>query len=187
MADPVASTGERRGERAAEKGSVRDASEPLRAPASAASDAFEQGAGRIGEQMREAAEELLREQKERVAAAVHGLADALRQAAHTFEREESRVAARYIDRAAAQIDRLSEAMRRQTLRDVLASAEDIARRQPALFVTGAVAIGFVVGRVLSRAGDGRTRRTEGYATTAGESSYHHAGSARQSGSGVEGS
>jgi ElaB/YqjD/DUF883 family membrane-anchored ribosome-binding protein len=182
MADPIASTSERRGERAAGKGPVRDALEPLRAPAS---DAFEQGAGRIGEQMREAAEELLREQKERVAAAVHGLADALRQAAHTFEREESRITARYIDQAAAQIDRLSETMRRRSLQDMLASAEDIARRQPALFVTGAVAIGFVVGRVLSRAGDGRTPRSEGYAMTAGESSCHHAGSAPQSGAGVE--
>jgi plasmid stabilization system protein ParE len=185
MADPVASAGERRGERAAGKGSVRDASEPPGAPASAASDAFAQSADRIGEQVREAAGELLREQKERVAAAVHGLADALRQAAHTFEREESRVAARYIDQAAAQIDRLSETMRRQTLPDMLASAEDIARRQPALFVTGAVAIGFVMGRVLWRGGDGRTRRSEGYAMTAGESSYHHAGSAPPSGSGVE--
>jgi ElaB/YqjD/DUF883 family membrane-anchored ribosome-binding protein len=164
MADPVASAGERRGERAVGKGSVRDASEPPRAPANAASDALKQSADRIGEQVREAAEELLREQK---------------------ERDESRIAARYIDQAAAQIDRLSETMRRQSVPDMLASAEDIARRQPALFVTGAVAIGFVVGRVLSRAGDGRTRRTEGYAMTAGESSYHHAGSAPRSGSGVE--
>jgi len=182
--DPVASTGERRGKRRAGKGPARDALEPLSVPSSAASDALEQGAGRIGEQMRDAAEELLLEQKERAAVAVHSLAEALRQAADTFEREESRVAARYIDQAAAQIDRLSETMHRQSLQDMLASAEDIARRQPALFLTGAVAIGFVVGRVLSRAGDGRAPRMEGYATTAGESSYHHAESAPRSGTGL---
>ena len=199
MADPIAGTGEKRGKRGAgkagaggsnapfdepAKASARDALEPLRAPASAASDAVQRGAGRVADQMREAVEELLREQKDRAADAVHGLAEALHQAADTLEREERGVAARYAEQAAAQIDRFSETMRQQTLRDMLASAEDIARRQPALFITGAVAIGFIVGRMLSRPGDGRTPRAERYATSAGESSYYHAGAAPQSGTGA---
>ena len=195
MADPIAGTGEKRGRRGGAKaatastepteglakGSAADALEPLKEAAEAASEAAQRGAARVGDQVRQAAESLLREQKERVADAVHGFAHALRQAADTFERGENQMAARYVDQAAAQIDRFSEAMRRQSLQDMVASAEDLARRQPALFLTGAVAIGFVVGRVLSRPSDGRTPRAEGYAMTAGESGYYHAGPAPQSG------
>jgi ElaB/YqjD/DUF883 family membrane-anchored ribosome-binding protein len=195
MADPIAGTGEKRGRRGAAKaaaastepaeglakGSAGDVLEPLKESVEAASEAAQRGAVRVGDQVRQAAESLLREQKQRVADAVHGFADALRQAAGTFERDEKRMAARYVDQAAAQIDRFSETMRRQSLQDMLASAEDIARRQPALFLTGAVAIGFVVGRVLSRPSDGRAQRAEAYAMTTGESSYYHAGAAPQSG------
>jgi ElaB/YqjD/DUF883 family membrane-anchored ribosome-binding protein len=128
----------------------RDALDQLKAQAGAAGEAAQRSVSRLGEQMREAAGSLLHEQKERVAEAVHGLAEALRQAADTLEREEKSVAARYADQAAVQIDRLSETVRRQHLRDMLASAEDFARRQPAVFIAGAMAIGFVAGRLLSR-------------------------------------
>jgi ElaB/YqjD/DUF883 family membrane-anchored ribosome-binding protein len=195
MADPIASGGEKRSKRGAKaaaatpdeaserltKGMAGDMAEPPKAPAEAAGEAVERGAVAVGDQLREAAESLLHEQKERVAEAAHGFADVLRQAAHSFEREQKRMAASYVDQAATQIDRFSETVRRQSLQDMLASAEDIARRQPALFLTGAVAIGFVVGRMLSRSGDGGTPRTQGYAMSAGESSYYHAGAAPQSG------
>jgi ElaB/YqjD/DUF883 family membrane-anchored ribosome-binding protein len=186
MADPIASGEKRSGTKAgagsgpsegSAKGRAGDVLEPLKEAAEAASAAVERGAVRVGDQLREAAESLLQEQKERVADAAHGFADALRQAADSFEREERGMAARYVDQAAAQIDRFSETMRRQSLQDMAASAGDMARRQPALFLTGAVAIGFVVGRVLSRPGDGRTPRAQGYAMSAGESGYYHAGAA----------
>ena len=189
MADPTANTGEKRKRAAGKamgdsyeaakeqaKGIARDTLDELKSQTSAASEAAQRSVARLGDQMREAAESLLHEQQERVAEAVHGLAEALRQAAETLEREERDVAARYADQAAAQIDRLSETMRQRHLRDMLANAEDFARRQPALFIVGAVAIGFVVGRVLARPAERgrRTRRLEGYATTGGESRHHAA-------------
>jgi ElaB/YqjD/DUF883 family membrane-anchored ribosome-binding protein len=194
MADPIASTSEKRGRRAAGKGAPAASTEPLHDPdalapprASAASDALERQAGPIGEQLRAAAESLLSEQKERAAEAVHCLADVLRQAADTFEREERGIVAHYVDAAAAQIDRVSETMHRRSLEDVLASAEDVARRQPALFLTGAVAVGFLVGRVLSRVGDGDRPHAEGYAMTAGNRSGHAGSAPRGGGTGMESS
>lgn len=106
--------------------------------------------GRLAEQMREAAQSLLDEQKERMAAAVHGVADALRRTADALERENNATAAHYAGRAAAQIDRFSETVRDRQFGEMVASAEDLARRQPALFVAGAVAAGFVIGRLLAR-------------------------------------
>ena len=121
----------------------------------AGADTAERGAARLGEQMRDAAESLLHEQKDRMASAVHDLADALRRTANTFEREQKVTAARYAGQAADQIDRFSATMRDQHMRDLLAKAEGFARRQPVLFIAGAVAAGFVVGRVFARpTGDG---------------------------------
>jgi ElaB/YqjD/DUF883 family membrane-anchored ribosome-binding protein len=189
MADPIPSTGEKRDKRGAAKraapggneppqtpapGLARAAAEPLSEPASAAGEAFDREAGGLGEQLLEAAESLVREQKERAAEAVHDFADALRHAADTFEREQNRVAARYVEQAADRIDGFSETMRVQSVQAMLASAEDVARRQPALFITGAVAVGFVLGRVLSRSGGSPADRARGYAMTAGESGYHPA-------------
>lgn len=165
MADPTA------------KRMVGDTVEQVKAQAGAAGDAARQTAARLGDQMREAAESFMHEQQERVAEAVHDFAEVLRHTADTLEREDRTGAARYADKAAAQIDRLSESMRRQQLREMLSNTEDFARRQPVLFIAGAVAIGFVFGRVLSRPagrseGTPRLQEYEGYATTGGESRQH---------------
>jgi len=129
------------------------------------------GARRVGEQVREAAESVLHEQQERIADVVHGFADALRQTADTLERDDQRTIARYADQAAEQIDRLGETMRSRRIADMLANAEGFARREPALFMAGAVAAGFVIGRLLARpAAEGR--RAAGYAMTGGEQSPH---------------
>jgi plasmid stabilization system protein ParE len=146
-----------------------EAAEIGRRAAEQAIGTAQQGVRRVGEQVREAAESLLQEQKDRMADAVHGLADALRQTAHTLEREENVAVARYADQAAAQIDRLSENLRNRQLRDLLANVENLARRQPSLFMAGAVAAGFVIGRVLARPAD---NAASGYAMTGGEHAWH---------------
>jgi hypothetical protein len=128
------------------KGAARD----IGAQAGAASAAAQREVGRLGEQMRDAAASLIDEQKERMAMAVHGIADMLRRTADTLERENNATAAHYADRAAAQVDRLSETVRNRELGEMVASTEAFARRQPALFIAGAVAAGFVLGRLLAR-------------------------------------
>jgi ElaB/YqjD/DUF883 family membrane-anchored ribosome-binding protein len=147
-----------------------EAAEIGRRAAEQAIGTAQQGARRIGEQVREAAESLLQEQKDRAAEAVHGLADALRHTADTLERDEKVAVARYADQAAAQIDRLSENLRARDFRDLLANLEGFARRQPSLFIAGAVAAGFVIGRILARPANGGAR---GYAMTGGEHAWHH--------------
>jgi ElaB/YqjD/DUF883 family membrane-anchored ribosome-binding protein len=150
--------GGRRGRRAARIGDTLDSmkqqatdtARELGARASAAGAATQHQVGRLGEQMREAASSLIDEQKERMAVAVHGIADMLRRTADTLERENNATAAHYADQAAAQIDRISDTVRNRELSDMVAGTEDFARRQPALFIAGAVAAGFVIGRLLAR-------------------------------------
>jgi hypothetical protein len=85
-----------------------------------------------------------------MAAAVHGFAQTLRQTAATLERDAKPAAAQYADQAAVQIDRLSARVRDQRWQDMVAQLQGFARRQPQLFLTGAVAAGFVVGRLLAQ-------------------------------------
>jgi ElaB/YqjD/DUF883 family membrane-anchored ribosome-binding protein len=147
------------------KGQAADAAREVGAQAAAAGSEAQRQVGRLGEQMREAAQSLLDEQKERVAAAVHSIADMLRRTADTLESENNAAAADYAGRAAAQIDRFSATVREREFAEMVASTEAFARRQPALFVAGAVAAGFVIGRLLARPPrTGEVVAEEGYRT-----------------------
>ncbi len=89
------------------------------------------------------------ERKERVAQQVGGIAEAVRSAARSLDRSQTPTVARYVDRAAAQVDDLAHALHERRWGELIGDLEMVARRQPALFVTGAVAVGFLIGRFLS--------------------------------------
>jgi ElaB/YqjD/DUF883 family membrane-anchored ribosome-binding protein len=97
---------------------------------------------------RSAAESLLEEQKRQIADRISGVAKALRSAAQPLEESENRVIARYLEEGAMQVESFSRNMRERRWSELVADTEDFARRQPTLFVLGAVATGFVVGRLL---------------------------------------
>src|SRR6201998_2332206 len=97
---------------------------------------------------RSAAESLLEEQKRQIAERVLGIARALRSAARPLDESQSRVIARYLEEGATQVDKFSRTMRERHWGELVADTEDFARRQPTWFVLGAVATGFVVGRLL---------------------------------------
>jgi len=104
--------------------------------------------GEFVDAARSAAESLLQEQKRQVAERVSGVAEALRNAGESLDRSQNRVIARYVQQAAEQVEGLSRTLRNRRWNELLADTEDLARRQPTLFVLGAVATGFVVGRLL---------------------------------------
>jgi ElaB/YqjD/DUF883 family membrane-anchored ribosome-binding protein len=97
---------------------------------------------------RSAAESLLEEQKRQVAARVSGIAEALRSAAHSLDASQNTIIARYVDRAAGQVEGISRTVRDRRWDEIAAETEAFARRQPALFVLGAAAAGFLVGRLV---------------------------------------
>ena len=104
---------------------------------------------------RSAAESLLQEQKRQIADRVSGIARALQSAAHPLDESQSRVVARYLEEGAAQVHSLSGRMHERHWGELVADTEDFARRQPAWFVLGAVAAGFVLGRLLWASTGGR--------------------------------
>lgn len=126
-----------------------DAAEIGRRAAEAALGSARHGAHRLGGEMREAALSLVDDQKARLAETVHGFALAFRRTATALQQEESRIASRCADQAAAQLDRAAAALRERQLAGILSEAEALARRQPALFIAGAVAAGFILSRLLA--------------------------------------
>ena len=103
---------------------------------------------RLTDEAQRRARSLVDQQKESAASAVGGWAEALRQTARNLEEREQPAAGRYVDWAADGVERFSRSLREQELDQLVHQAEQFARRQPALFLGGAVALGFVASRFL---------------------------------------
>ncbi len=133
----------------------------------------------LREQLRRLAEAMVVQQQQRASAAVRAVAQGLRRAATGLEPEQNGLVGRYAEDAAAQIERFSETLRRQRLSEMLAQAEDFARRRPVLFLAGAAAGGFILGRMLTAPASRREaaaadRHTDGAAARAMASTMEQA-------------
>lgn len=100
------------------------------------------------------------EQVRRLAGQVDGLSQAVRDTAENMRRRPEQAAlAGYLQRAASGLDRMSEALRDGDVDHLVSRSSELARRQPALFMGGAVIAGFLVTRFFkaseSRASSGR--------------------------------
>jgi len=114
-------------------------------------------------------------QQHRVADSIGSVAQALHQAANQLNEQNQDVAARYTDTAAERIERFADSLRDRNVDELVSQAEQYARRQPELFVGGAIALGFVLARFLRTSGNRTAQRgarssyagRDGYGTQAG--------------------
>lgn len=92
---------------------------------------------------------LFNRNREKVAEAVGGVAEALRETGRRLEGDErSRGAGPYAERAASYAERAADYLRRHDLQSVLQEGEQMALRHPAAFLGGCFAAGLLVGRLL---------------------------------------
>jgi hypothetical protein len=117
-------------------------------------DHAKEDARALADRAREAAMAALDRQKAEAASQLDGLAGAFRNAAESLERQHYSPIARYAGFAAENLGGIAEALNEQDLASLLESARRLARRQPALFVGGAVALGFGLARFLKSSGEG---------------------------------
>lgn len=101
-------------------------------------------------------------QRRRAADAVRGMAGALHRAAGDLK-PENETMGRYTDMAAERLDRFAGYLRSTDWSQVVEEAEDMARRQPAWFIGGAMAAGFLLARAVKNTAAPRARRDD-YAT-----------------------
>jgi ElaB/YqjD/DUF883 family membrane-anchored ribosome-binding protein len=116
---------------------------------------------------RSAVESLLEEQKRQIADRISGIARALQSAAQPLHESQSHVIAGYLEEAATPVASFSRRMHERHWGELVADTEDFARRQPTWFVLGAMATGFVVGRLLWASAGGR-RHDAGWSSRSSE-------------------
>jgi hypothetical protein len=92
------------------------------------------------------AEERVNEQKGYAAERLSGVASVLRETGKNFRTEDEQAFAQYADSAADQVDRFAGYLRDQNVNDLVRDVQQLAKRQPELFVAGALAAGFLLGR-----------------------------------------
>lgn len=102
----------------------------------------------------------LADQKTRAADQLSDVANALRRTGEELHSQEHPTIAQFADAAAEQVERFSSYLKQGDLGDLWQDVRNVAHRQPELFVAGALAAGFLVGRFL-KSSSGRTRRDYG--------------------------
>ena len=106
-----------------------------------------QEAGAVADQAKSAVRNLADRQKARVADRIGGVAQALEQTARSMEGQDSTVG-RYTAQVAEQVGRFSQSLKTREIDDLWADTEAFARRQPLLFIGGAMVAGFVLARMI---------------------------------------
>lgn len=121
------------------------------APASHGQDTIVQAQEQAGKLMgiaREQATSQLATQKVRVASSLGTLATALQDASRQMQDGDGAAMAGYVETAAGQLDHLAKILDEQDVEQLLKATEQFARRQPALFLGAAFALGFAAARFL---------------------------------------
>ena len=120
----------------------------------------------IMDRVRERATAQLSTQKDRATDGLGSVAAAVRQSTQHLRDNKQDAIAQYVDKAADQIDRLSTQLRNRDVGDLVNDVQRFARRQPALFVGAAFAIGVIGARFMKSSSDNqRHHALESYATS----------------------
>lgn len=102
--------------------------------------------------VKERGRSMLQDRKNALADNVSSFERALRRTAKELEGEDQRTAGHYAEQAANGLEQVSHALREQDFEALIGKTEDFARRQPGVFLGGAVAAGFLLARFLKSSG-----------------------------------
>jgi len=122
----------------------------------------QQTAADLKDQVTDQATGKIEEQKTAASGGLSTVAHAVRQTADQLEENDQEEIARYVHRAAAQVESVADYIGRRDLRGLAQDAEQFARREPALFLGGAFALGLFAARFLKS-----TSSTSGAASQSG--------------------
>lgn len=140
---------------------LQETTEQARREAARLAQQAREEASRITHEVSDRARAIVDGEKEAIIRQFDGLAEALKAAQQKLEENQQQTVAHYAAAAADNLQRLSQGLRDADLQTVLQQAENLARRQPVLFLGGAVAAGFLLARFLqSPRGPGRGQRPE---------------------------
>lgn len=113
----------------------------------------------LTQQIRQQANDQVLSQKDRVVDTLDTVALLLNQAGEQAQQQDKAMLAGYADKAAEQVAQWSDALRGQDASQLLEDTRQLARRQPMLFVGGALAAGFLGARFLRSSAQQETSTT----------------------------
>jgi len=126
--------------------------------------------GEVAGKVKEQATSQISSQKEKAADSLGNVAEAIRQTGDQLrQKEEVAPVAQYTDQLAQGIETVSNYLKSKSLSDIVNEVERFARREPALFLGGALTIGLLAGRFLRSSGGGQSQGSS--STTALARSY----------------
>jgi hypothetical protein len=126
-------------------------------------------------------------QQERVAGTLNTVATALHDASREMRKQDETAIAEYVDTAASQVEHFATMLREQDLEQLMNTTAQFARRQPALFLGAAFALGFAATRFIKSSapsGGGQMgaggsglwyERPDGYGSSSYSSGYGYRG------------
>lgn len=123
-----------------------EATPDVGAAAAEAGHQVQEQVGNLTGQVRKQATDQIASQKERVADTLDTVALLLHEAGEHATKEDNAMIAGYADKASGQVTHWSDKLRDQDVTQLLEETKQLARRQPLLFFSGALAAGFVGSR-----------------------------------------
>lgn len=123
-----------------------EAKEQVQQTASDLAEGAKRKANEYASEAQDRARSAAEQRKENAASGLEGVASGLREAGRQFHDEDQEIFARYADSAASGVEDFSDYLRNHSTGELLGDVEGFARRQPEVFVAGALAAGFFLGR-----------------------------------------
>jgi hypothetical protein len=126
----------------------------------------------ITDRVRESTGAQLSRQKDRATEGLGQVAQAIRQSTQSLRDQQHDTIATYIEQAADRLDRVSVQLKQKNIGELVQDAQRFARRQPALFIAAAFALGVTSARFLKSSSD--QTRDEGTSRSYGGPRYARA-------------
>ena len=115
----------------------------------------------VADELKNQAKSALNDSTNQMAGHVRGIANALGQTTKGLSDENQTELASYSDSLGSQIEQVADYLENKDPSDIARDLEGFARRQPAAFIGGAVALGLVAARFL-RSSSPQSQRRDGY-------------------------
>ena len=121
----------------------------------------EEKAGQLAEQAKEQANSQLSKQKERATEQLGSISSALHETSGNLRKENQESVASYVEKAAHQVDHFSDYLRTRSASELVSEVKRYARRDPSLFLGGAMLMGLAGARFFKSSGSKQQRRHSG--------------------------
>ncbi len=138
-------------------------------------DQARQQTGQVVEQVRGNAFQMMDQQKGKAADGLGSVAQALHQTGDSLQGGEQGALGQYAHRAADTIDQISEQLRTKSVDQLLSEAEQFARREPEVFLGGAVLLGLLASRFLKASSRRSQMRDQDYGQYGYRANYGQSG------------